>query len=85
MGLNEVVLQYRLASRALVNGFDKLARVLGLMGTACAEDYGDIVACMNGDGDGTISLDEFKLMADLLARAYYHVYLGSIDRSNYIL
>uniref|UniRef100_A0ACD5ZFS3 Uncharacterized protein n=1 Tax=Avena sativa TaxID=4498 RepID=A0ACD5ZFS3_AVESA len=45
---------------------DELARVLGLMGTASAEDCAEIVACMDGDGDGTITLEEFKLMADLL-------------------
>ena len=49
-----------------VLGADELARVLGLMGTANAEDCAEIVACMDGDGDGTISLEEFRLMADLL-------------------
>ncbi|KAF7103494.1 hypothetical protein CFC21_104481 [Triticum aestivum] len=47
-------------------GADELARVLGLMGTASAEDCAEIIACMDGDGDGAISVEEFKLMADLL-------------------
>lgn len=49
-----------------VLGADQLARVLGAMGTTSVEDCTEIIACMDGDGDGTISLEEFKLMADLL-------------------
>lgn len=44
-------------------GADEMARVLG---TVSAEDCAEIVACMGGDGDGAISVEEFKLMADLL-------------------
>ena len=31
-----------------------------------AEDSAAIVECLNGDGDGAITIEEFRVMADLL-------------------
>ncbi|GJN39196.1 hypothetical protein PR202_gb28298 [Eleusine coracana subsp. coracana] len=45
---------------------DELARTLGALGSASAEDCAAIVECLDGDGDGAISIEEFRLMADLL-------------------
>jgi len=53
------------AGGALV-GADELARALGVMGAASAEDCAAIVECLDGDGDGAITIEEFRLMADLL-------------------
>ncbi|BAF20337.1 probable calcium-binding protein CML29 [Oryza sativa Japonica Group] len=49
-----------------VLGADELARLLSVMGTASVEDCMEIIACMDGDGDGAISVEEFRLMAQLL-------------------
>jgi calmodulin len=57
LGLGELL------QSALV-GADELARTLGDLG---AEDCAAIVECLDGDGDlGAISIEEFRLMADLL-------------------
>lgn len=53
------------AGGALV-GADELARALGALGSASAEDCAAIVECLDGDGDGAITIEEFRLMADLL-------------------
>ena len=55
------------AGGALV-GADELARALGVVGAASAEDCAAIVECLDGDGDGdgAITIEEFRLMADLL-------------------
>ena len=53
------------AEGALV-GEDELARVLGVVGAASAEDCAAIVECLDGDGDGAITIEEFRLLADLL-------------------
>lgn len=50
------------AGGALV-GADELAMALGVVG---AEDCAAIVECMDGDGDGAITIEEFRFMADLL-------------------
>ncbi|KAL6603598.1 hypothetical protein ACP70R_043959 [Stipagrostis hirtigluma subsp. patula] len=47
-------------------GADELARAIGAMGAASAEDCAAIIECMDGDGDGAITIEEFRLMADLL-------------------
>uniref|UniRef100_A0A0D9WTH7 EF-hand domain-containing protein n=1 Tax=Leersia perrieri TaxID=77586 RepID=A0A0D9WTH7_9ORYZ len=49
-----------------VLGADELARRLSVMGTASVEDCMEIIACMDGDGDGAMSVGEFRLMAQLL-------------------
>lgn len=53
------------AGAALVSA-DELARTLGALGGASAEDCAAIVECLDGDGDGAINVEEFRLMADLL-------------------
>ncbi|KAF8658812.1 hypothetical protein HU200_059303 [Digitaria exilis] len=55
------------AGGALV-GADELAMALGgVVGAgASAEDCAAIVECMDGDGDGAITIEEFRFMADLL-------------------
>ncbi|KAL6873812.1 hypothetical protein ACP4OV_013894 [Aristida adscensionis] len=47
-------------------GADELARAVGTMGAASAEDCAAIIECMDGDGDGAITIEEFRLMVDLL-------------------
>ncbi|GJM97609.1 hypothetical protein PR202_ga14546 [Eleusine coracana subsp. coracana] len=54
------------ATGAALVGADELARTLGTLGSASAEDCAAIVECLDGDGDGAISIEEFRLMADLL-------------------
>lgn len=49
----------------MVDGED-LARVLSLVGSASLEDCMEIIACLDGDGDGVVSIEEIKLMASLL-------------------
>lgn len=51
------------AGGALV-GADDLARAI--VGAASAEDCAAIVECLDGDGDGAITVEEIRLMADLL-------------------
>ncbi|WVZ78805.1 hypothetical protein U9M48_026456 [Paspalum notatum var. saurae] len=53
------------AGGALV-GADELARAIGAVGGASAEDCAAIVECLDGDGDGAITVEEIRLMADLL-------------------
>ncbi|XP_062233906.1 probable calcium-binding protein CML29 [Phragmites australis] len=45
-------------------GADELARALGVMGTASVQDCAAIAECL--DADGAITIEEFKVMADLL-------------------
>ncbi|TVU08633.1 hypothetical protein EJB05_42044, partial [Eragrostis curvula] len=55
------------AAGAALVGADELARTLGAVGAGTsAEDCAAIVECLDGDGDGAISIEEFRLMADLL-------------------
>jgi Ca2+-binding EF-hand superfamily protein len=53
------------AGGALV-GADELARAIGAVGGASVEDCAAIVECLDGDGDGAITIEEFRFMADLL-------------------
>ncbi|CAL4966732.1 unnamed protein product [Urochloa decumbens] len=55
------------AGGALV-GADELAAAVagGGVGGASAEDCAAIVECLDGDGDGAITIEEFRFMADLL-------------------
>jgi Ca2+-binding EF-hand superfamily protein len=54
------------AAGAALVGADELARLLGTLGNASPEDCAAIVECLDGDGDGAITIEEFRLMADLL-------------------
>ena len=54
------------AARGALVGADELARALGVVGAASAEDCAAIIECLDGDGDGAITIEEFRLMADLL-------------------
>lgn len=63
--LQSALPQLEAAGAALV-GADELARVLGTLGDASPEDCAAIVECLDGDGDGAITIEEFRLMADLL-------------------
>jgi len=54
------------AIEGVLVGADELARALGVVGAASAEDCAAIVECLDGDGDGDITIEEFRLMADLL-------------------
>jgi calmodulin len=61
LGLGELL---QSALQAALVGADELARTLGDLG---AEDCAAIVECLDGDGDlGAISIEEFRLMFDLL-------------------
>ena len=54
------------ASGGALIGANELVRALGVVGAASAEDCAAIVECLDGDGDGAITIEEFRLMADLL-------------------
>jgi calmodulin len=45
---------------------EELAKVMSLVGSASLEDYMEIISCLDGDGDGSVSIEEIKLMASLL-------------------
>jgi calmodulin len=49
----------------MVDG-EELAKVLSLVGSASLEDCMEIISCLDGDGDGAVSIEEIKLMASLL-------------------
>jgi hypothetical protein len=61
--LQSAVPALKAAGGALV-GADELSRALGVVGAASAEDYASILECL--DGDGAITVEEFRLVADLL-------------------
>ncbi|CAD6338543.1 unnamed protein product [Miscanthus lutarioriparius] len=63
--LQSALPQLEAAGAALV-GADELARVLGALGNASPEDCAAIVECLDSDGDGAITIEEFRQMADLL-------------------
>lgn len=52
-------------SGGMVDG-EELAKVLSLVGGASLEDCMEIISCLDGDGDGAVSVEEIKLMASLL-------------------
>ncbi|CAN6200689.1 unnamed protein product [Urochloa humidicola] len=54
------------AGGALVGPDELAAAVAGGVGAASAEDCAAIVECLDGDGDGAITIEEFRFMADLL-------------------
>ncbi|XP_073010961.1 probable calcium-binding protein CML29 [Typha latifolia] len=45
---------------------EELAEVVSQMAGAAVEDCMDIIACLDGDGDGVINLEDFKLVISLL-------------------
>ena len=61
--LQSAVPALKAAGGALV-GADELSRALGVVGAASAEDCTSILECL--DGDGTITVEEFRIVADLL-------------------
>jgi calmodulin len=65
-GLLQSALPALEAAGAALVGSDQLATTLAALGAASAEDCAAIVECLDGDGDGAISVEEFRLMADLL-------------------
>ena len=54
------------ASGGALIGANELVRALGVVGAASTEDCAGIIECLDGDGDGAITIEEFRLMADLL-------------------
>ncbi|KAJ4754637.1 Calmodulin [Rhynchospora pubera] len=45
---------------------EELATVLSMVGSASLEDCMEIISCLDGDGDGAVSVEEIKRMASLL-------------------
>ncbi|CAN6193303.1 unnamed protein product [Urochloa humidicola] len=54
------------AGGALVGADELAAAIGGGVGAVSAEDCAAIVECLDGDGDGAITIEEFRFMADLL-------------------
>ena len=54
------------ASGGALIGANELVRALGVVGAASTEDCAAIIECLDSDGDGAITNEEFRLMADLL-------------------
>ena len=56
------------ASGGALIGANELVRALGVVGAASTEGCAAIIECLDGDGDGdgAMTIEEFRLMADLL-------------------